>query len=71
MNKSKKIDVAAIGAGMIVHDLILPAIYHLQRTGRIGSIAICGTRSSSIRSLMNNTDIKDAFPGQDFKPYQG
>ena len=69
MNKFKKIDATIIGAGMIVHDLILPAAYHLQRMGYIGSISICGTRSSSIKSLMDNTEIKDAFPGQNFTPY--
>ena len=69
MNKFKKIDVTIIGAGMIVHDLILPAVYHLQRIGHIGSISICGTRSSSIKSLINNAEINDAFPGQDFIPH--
>ena len=69
MNKFKKIDVTIIGAGMIVHDLILPAVYHLQRMGYIQSISVCGTRSSSIKSLMNNTEIENAFPGQHFTPY--
>ena len=69
MNKFKKIDATIIGAGMIVHDLILPAVYQLQRIGDIGSISICGTRSSSIKSLMNDTEIKNAFPGQHFTPH--
>jgi len=69
MNEFKKIDVTVIGAGMIVHDLILPAVYHLQRMGYIESISVCGTRSSSIKSLMNNTEIETAFPGQHFTPY--
>jgi len=71
MNRLKKIDVTIIGAGMIVHDLILPAVYHLQRKGCIGHVSVCDTRSSSIKSLMNNTEINSAFPGQHFTPYPG
>jgi len=33
-----KIGATIIGAGMIAHDLILPAVYHLQRTGVVGDI---------------------------------
>ena len=69
MNNYKQIDVAIIGAGMIVHDLILPSVYHLQRTGTVGNISICGTRSSSLKALMDNAEIKEAFPGQHFTPY--
>jgi len=69
MDEYKQIDVTIIGAGMIVHDLILPAVYHLQRTGFVGNISICGTRSESTRALKENTQIKEAFPGQYFTPY--
>jgi predicted dehydrogenase len=69
MNEDKRIDVTIIGAGMIVHDLILPAVYHLQRNGVVGHISICGTRSSSLKSLMENDEIIEAFPGQTFTPY--
>ena len=69
MPNYKTIDVTIIGAGMIVHDLILPSIYQLQRMGYIGTISICSTRSSSTNSLMKNIEIKDAFPGQQFTPY--
>ena len=54
---------------MIVHDLILPAAYHLQRLGYVKNITVCGTRVSSLQSLKNNVNIKDAFPGHDFIAY--
>jgi hypothetical protein len=54
---------------MIVHDLILPAAYHLQRLGYLKEISVCGTRVSSLRALKNNAVLKDAFPGQDFTAY--
>ncbi len=62
----KTLDVTIIGAGMIVRDLILPTVYHLQRTGIVGDITVCGTRPPSLASLKNDGDIKEAFPGQDF-----
>ena len=65
----KPLDLTIIGAGMIVHDLILPAAYHLQRRGYIKDIAVCGTRVSSLQALKDNAVIKEAFPGQDFIPY--
>lgn len=54
---------------MIVHDLILPAAYHLQRLGCIKNISVCATRATSLQALKDNTLIKEAFPGQDFTPY--
>ena len=65
----KPLDLTIIGAGMIVHDLILPAAYHLQRQGYIKDIAVCGTRVNSLQALKDNALIKEAFPGQDFTPY--
>jgi len=69
MNDHQPLDLAIIGAGMIVHDLILPAAYHLQRLGRVQNITICGTRPSSLQALKNNEMIREAFPGQDFTPF--
>jgi predicted dehydrogenase len=63
----KSLDVGIIGPGMIVHDLILPAVYHLQRNGWVGDVTVCGTRPASLLALKNNSEIKEAFPGQDFK----
>ena len=69
MNDHQPLDLTIIGAGMIVHDLILPAVYHLQRLGYVKNIAVCGTRPSSLQSLKGNATINEAFPGQDFTPY--
>lgn len=69
LNEYKPLDLTIIGAGMIVHDLILPAAYHLQRIGYVKNISVCGTRAASLRALKDNVMIKEAFPGQDFKPY--
>jgi hypothetical protein len=54
---------------MIVNDLILPAVYHLQRLGYVKNISVCGTRARSLQALKNNSVITDAFPGQGFIPY--
>lgn len=65
---SKKIDAAIVGAGMYVADVLLPAVYHLQRTGMLGDIQVCARRSSSLRELRDNAAIAEAFPGQSFRP---
>lgn len=65
----KPLDLTIIGAGMIVHDLILPAAYHLQRLGYVKDISVCGTRVSSLQALKDNAVTKEAFPGQDFTAY--
>jgi predicted dehydrogenase len=69
MNAEKAIDVTIIGGGMITNDLILPSIYHLQRTGVVKNINICALNSSPLRALKKNPDFKRAFPGQTFTPY--
>lgn len=38
---TKPVDTTIVGGGMITFDLLLPSIYHLQRTGVIGRIDIC------------------------------
>jgi predicted dehydrogenase len=65
----KPLDVTIIGGGMITHDLLLPAIYHLQRTGGIGRIDICALNSPPLKMLRDSPDIKPAFPGQSFTPH--
>ncbi len=52
---------------MIVHDLILPAVLHLQRIGPIGEVTVCGTRPASLLALQEDPNITEAFPGQGFK----
>jgi predicted dehydrogenase len=58
--------VAAIGGGMILHDQILPALYHLQRRKEIGPIDVCARRQETLASLAANPQIARAFPGQSF-----
>jgi predicted dehydrogenase len=65
-NSTKKIDVTIIGGGMITHDLLLPSIYHMQRTGIVGTIHVCSLNSAPLKYLKNSKEIKKAFPDQDF-----
>jgi len=58
-------DLTLIGGGMIVHDQILPSLYHLQRQGVIGEIQIVATSSARIRDLLSDR-FTTAFPGQRF-----
>jgi D-galacturonate reductase len=51
---------------MITLDLLLPCIYHLQRTGALGKINICALDSGPLRALKNDPGLRQAFPGQDF-----
>ncbi len=66
---SNKIDVTIVGGGMITNDLLLPSIYHLQRTGFVGKINVCALNNPPLKALKENTSIKEAFPGQDFEAY--
>jgi D-galacturonate reductase len=65
----KKLDVTIVGGGMITNDLLLPSLYHLQRTGAVGPIRICALNTPPLRALKENPDLLQAFPGQDFTPY--
>jgi predicted dehydrogenase len=58
-----------VGAGMIVHDQILPSLYHLQRQARIGEISVCATSHETVRSLAEAKSISRAFPGHSFRMY--
>ncbi len=60
------IDVTVVGGGMITQDLILPVLYHLQRTGTVAAIHICSQTVETQRKLKNNNMIREAFPGHDF-----
>jgi predicted dehydrogenase len=64
-------DVLIAGAGMIVHDQILPSLYHLQRLGVIGQIAICAASEKSMRALIEAEGLRQAFPGQSFRAHPG
>jgi predicted dehydrogenase len=65
----RSLDVAIIGGGMITYDLLLPSVYHLQRTGLINSIKVCALDSAPLKALKNSKEIREAFPGQDFEAY--
>ena len=66
MNEHKTLEVTVIGGGMIVTDLILPSIYHLQRTGVIGTLHVCDRSTAPLKALKENAELKKAFPGMDF-----
>ncbi len=61
--------VVVVGGGMITYDLILPSLYHLQRTGIVGNIKVCALDSAPLKSLKSSKEIFEAFPGQDFIPF--
>ncbi|MGO8747101.1 MAG: Gfo/Idh/MocA family oxidoreductase [Thermoguttaceae bacterium] len=63
--------VVVVGGGMITHDQILPSLYHLQRTGRIGPITVCALNSAPLRALAEAEQFRAAFPGQGFTPLPG
>ena len=52
----KPIDVTIVGGGMITHDLILPSIYQLQRTGVVGKISICALNTPPLKTLKESPD---------------
>lgn len=62
------IDVTVVGGGMIVHDQLLPSLYHLQRQGTIGKIQVVATSSARIRDLISER-FERAFPGQSFEAF--
>ena len=61
--------VTVVGGGMITHDQLLPSLYQLRREGRIGEIAVCGQRASTLRTLAESAQLNRAFPGQRFTAY--
>jgi predicted dehydrogenase len=54
---------------MITNDLLLPSLYHLQRTGVIHKIDICALDSAPLKTLADSGEFHEAFPGQDFTPH--
>lgn len=63
----KPIDVTVLGAGMFVNDVVLPSLYHLQRIGKVGRIAITARGQHMLDALKSNREICEAFPGQTFE----
>ena len=66
---AKTVDLTIVGGGMITNDLILPSIYHLQRTAVVGEIKICALNSPPLKALREHEEIREAFPGQDFEAF--
>ncbi len=65
---TRPIEIVVVGSGMIVHDQILPSLYHLQRLGETGPITVCDTSSKPLRALAGDPILAQAFPGQTFTP---
>ena len=61
--------VCIVGGGMITARQILPSLYHLQRLGRVGSIAVCARHSARLRELAQSGALRSAFPGQGFESF--
>lgn len=68
MSESGKIDVTIVGGGMITNDLILPSIYHLQRS-IVDRISVCALNAAPLRALAENRELEEAFPGHRFTPH--
>jgi len=66
---TEKLDVTIVGGGMITNDLILPSVYHLQREGVVGQVHICALNSPPLKELKDNSELQQAFPGQEFTPH--
>ena len=64
-----KPEVLIVGGGMITHDQLLPALYHMQRQGRIGDISISALVYAPLRELAEADGLQRAFPGQSFRAY--
>ncbi len=55
---------------MITNDLILPCLYHLQRS-IVGDIHICALNTPPLQALKDNPELAEAFPGHGFTPHPG
>jgi D-galacturonate reductase len=61
--------VLIVGGGMITLDQLLPSFYQLQRLERVGEIAVCASRHSTLRELAASQTIARAFPGHSFRTW--
>ncbi len=69
LQTERSLDVVIVGGGMITNDLLLPSIYHLQRTGYVNNIQVCALDSGPLKALKQNIEMQEAFPGQDFEGF--
>jgi len=65
----KTLDLTIVGGGMITNDLLLPAVYHLQRIDVVREINICALNSQPLKELKDNPELMSAFPGQKFNAF--
>jgi D-galacturonate reductase len=61
--------VLIVGGGMIVHDQLLPSLFHMQRQGRIGEISIVSQRRETLEQLAAAPALTSAFPEQMFRAH--
>jgi predicted dehydrogenase len=61
--------ILIVGGGMIVHDQLLPSLFHMQRQSRIGEISVVSRRRQTVEQLAAAPAIAKAFPGQSFRAY--
>ena len=66
---NEPLQLTIVGGGMITADQLLPSIYHLQRTGVIGEIAISALNNAPLAALRDDPGLAPAFPGQRFTPH--
>ena len=64
-----KPEILIVGGGMITHDQLLPALYHMQRQGRVGEIGVCALRARDLQPLVSGAALAESFPGQTFRAY--
>jgi len=63
--------VCLIGGGMISRIQVLPSLYQMQRLAMIGEITVCARRKSTLAPLIEDGDLKNAFPRHSFTPSPG
>ncbi len=66
---NEPLQLTIVGGGMITADQLLPSIYHLQRSGVIGEIAISALNNAPLAALRDDPGLGAAFPGQRFTPH--
>ena len=59
--------VLLVGAGMIAHDQILPALLQMRREGAVGEVSVCSQRNRSVLALADAPAIRRAFPDVGFR----
>jgi predicted dehydrogenase len=61
--------ILIVGGGMIVHDQLLPSLFHMQRQGRVAGISVISQRRETVEQLAASPALTAAFPGQRFQAH--